>query len=226
MTKEEKMKVIVTAGPTYEPLDPVRFIGNRSSGKQGYAIAEALRDKGFDVTLISGPTALNDPKGLTTIRIETAQEMLEATQSALPADIAICAAAVSDWGPQEPQDHKIKKRGDNSPLTLTLKQNPDILHTIAHHQHRPKLVIGFAAETQNLQDNARAKLSKKGCDWIVANLVGQNSRKTFGEDENQVYLITSSKSDEWPHMRKTAVAEKLAEEIEKHINTLQDAPDT
>ena len=208
-----RLKAIVTAGPTYEPIDPVRFIGNRSSGKQGYAIASALADIGVDVTLISGPTYLSDPLNINTIRIETAEEMLNATQSALPADIVICAAAISDWSPVNTSDHKIKKRGDTSPLTITLKENPDILKTIANLKERPKLVIGFAAETENLIENATAKRQRKNCDWLLANLVAQNDKKVFGEDQNHVYLITSDNVEDWGESTKTEIAEKLAEKI-------------
>ena len=216
------MKALVTAGPTYEPIDPVRFIGNRSSGKQGYAIAEAMRAAGFDVTLISGPTALNDPENITTIRIETAEEMLTATQEALPVDVAICAAAVSDWRPAKSADHKIKKRGDESPPAIKLTENPDILKTISNGDNRPPLVIGFAAETENLAENAQAKLQKKGCDWILANLVAQENQKTFGEDRNHVYLISASGVEDWQPMTKTDIAKKLAEAAIKHLKT-QDA---
>jgi len=204
------MKVIVTAGPTFEPIDPVRYIGNRSSGKQGYAIAEALRDAGYDVTLISGPTALPNPKGITTICIETAQEMLGASLKALPADIAICTAAVSDWSPIY-SDQKIKKTGEAP--TITLKENPDILKTIANHENRPTLVIGFAAETENLLENAKTKLARKNCDTILANDVSQN---IFGADENHVYLISQSKTQDWQRISKTAIAQKLVEYIKEH----------
>ena len=203
------MKALVTAGPTYEPIDPVRFIGNRSSGKQGYAIAEALRDEGHDVILISGPTALPDPEGIPTIRIETAQEMLDATLSALPADIAIFTAAVSDWSPAY-SDHKIKKTGEAPKIIL--KENPDILKTIANHEHRPTLVIGFAAETENLLENAKTKLTRKNCDAILANDVSQN---IFGADENHVYLMTQSETQDWQRISKTAIAQKLVEYIKE-----------
>jgi len=220
------MKAIVTAGPTYEPIDPVRFIGNRSSGKQGYAIAEALAKAGYDVTLISGPTSLNTPENVNTIRVETANEMLHATLNALPADIAICAAAVSDWSPIKQQEHKIKKRpkknNDETAPTIALKENPDILKTISNHKNRPALVIGFAAETENLHDNAKIKLKRKNCDWILANLVAQNNKKIFGEDQNHVYLITSSNTQDWQEMSKVAIAQKLADEIKQYLNT-QDA---
>lgn len=211
------MKALVTAGPTYEPIDPVRFIGNRSSGKQGYAIAEALRDAGFDVTLISGPTIMSDPKGVRTIRVETANEMLEACTNALPANIAVCAAAVSDWSVSQAHEQKLKKREGEDTLTLTLSQTPDILHTLSNHAERPALVVGFAAETEKLESHAKAKLEKKSCDWILANLVAQKDKKIFGEDENQVYLITSSNTEAWPNMSKSDVGERLAQEIKAYF---------
>lgn len=223
------LSALVTSGPTYEPLDPVRFIGNRSSGKQGHAIATALANAGADVTLITGPVNIPDPSGIKTIHVETAEEMLNACESTLPVDIAICAAAVSDWSAKTAQDQKIKKRGDKTPPTIDLKQNPDILHTIATlprhnyeeatagHKNRPQLVIGFAAETNNLEENAKAKLHKKSCDMILANLVGQKDKKTFGEDENHVYLITLNETQDWQPMSKKAIAEKLVDEIAKHF---------
>ncbi len=211
-----KMKVIVTAGPTYEPIDPVRFIGNRSSGKQGYAIAASLAKADFDVTLISGPTALPGPVGLKTIRIETAEEMLREVLEALPADIAICAAAVSDYRPAKIATQKLKKDGENG-LTLKLEQNPDILKTLSNSPDRPALVIGFAAETENLLENAKTKRTRKGCDWLLANLVAAGDKKVFGEDQNHVYLINSSGTQDWPEMSKTGIAERLTAEIVKHF---------
>lgn len=213
------LTALVTSGPTYEPLDPVRFIGNRSSGKQGHAIAAALAAHGADVTLITGPVTLPDPAGVTTIHIETATEMLAACENALPADIAVCAAAVADWSPAEQQDHKIKKRGDETSPTITLKENPDILKTLANHKKRPALVIGFAAETQDLLDNASAKRARKNCNWILANIVGQSDQKTFGEDQNHVYLITASETQDWQPMTKQAVAARLAEEVSNYFET-------
>lgn len=210
---------LVTSGPTFEPLDPVRFIGNRSSGKQGHAIAKALADAGANVTLISGPVSLPDPAGVKTIHVETANEMLAATEAALPADIAIFAAAVADWAPAELADHKIKKRKDESPPTIALKENPDILKTISHHAKRPALVIGFAAETENLEQNAKTKLSTKGCDWVLANLVGNPDHKTFGEDQNHVYLITSTRMQDWKKQDKTQVAAKLTSVIAEYFAT-------
>ena len=206
------MRVIVTAGPTHEPIDPVRYIGNNSSGKQGYAIAESLHKAGFDVSLISGPTCLPDIDGIQTKRIKTAKEMLAATESALPADIIICTAAVADWAPAF-SDQKIKK-GAGEPQ-ITLKENPDILKTIANHEQRPKLVIGFAAETENLIENATSKLKKKNCDWILANDV--SNEKVFGQDRNHVYLISKSTHEDWQSMNKTDIAEKLVTKIEAHF---------
>lgn len=203
------MKVIVTAGPTYEPIDPVRFIGNRSSGKQGYAIANALKDVGHDVTLISGPTNLPDIDGITMTRTESAKEMHTEVQNTLPADIFIACAAVADWAP-EYTDQKLKK-GSAAP-TITFTENPDILKTVSNAPNRPKLVIGFAAETENLLENASTKREKKGCDWILANDVSEN---VFGQDENHVYLITETTTEDWQAMSKTDIAQKLVIEIEE-----------
>lgn len=209
-------RAIVTSGPTHEPIDPVRFIGNRSSGKQGHAIAQALSDAGAAVTLISGPVNLPDPNGVETIHVETALDMLDACENNLPADIAVCAAAVADWRIENHAEQKIKKNGEAIPA-LKLVENPDILQTISNASNRPSLVIGFAAETNDLLDHAKAKLKKKGCNWIVANNVGEN--KVFGNDHNQVYLIKENdEPQEWPKMDKQAVALTLIEEI---IRTLK-----
>lgn len=218
------LKAIVTAGPTYEPIDPVRFVGNRSSGKQGYAIASALADKGASVTLISGPTNLQDPIGVRTIRIETARQMLEICQKTLPADIFVASAAVADWTPETASPSKIKKGSDTS-LSLSLRENPDILSTLSKPSpSRPRLVVGFAAETDNLQDNARAKLARKGCDWLVANSVSAEN-PVFGADENQVYFFSSGKMEEWPRASKDDVAAMLADRIVRffHPASLKDA---
>ncbi len=209
-------KAIVTSGPTYEPLDPVRFLGNRSSGKQGHAIASALRDAGADVTLIAGPVQIPDPSGIRTVHIETGKKMLEACLSALPADICVCAAAVSDWTPVSPATQKIKKKDDASEPDLKLTQNPDILKTISNHDKRPKLVVGFAAETENLQENAQQKLSKKGCDWIIANHVGADkngNEKTFGSNENKIYFVTQNNISEWNRAQKTDIAQRIVLKI-------------
>lgn len=210
------LKVIVTSGPTYEPIDPVRFIGNRSSGRQGHAIARALFEQGADVTLITGPVALPDPAGVNTIHIETAEQMLGACEAALPADIFIGAAAVSDWKPKKPQDHKLKKRAHRKPPALELTENPDILKTVAGSKDRPKLVIGFAAETENLIENARDKLARKNCDWILANNVA--NQNVFGAEENHVYLITAEDTEEWPPAGKNHIARRLVAKIAQHFN--------
>jgi phosphopantothenoylcysteine decarboxylase/phosphopantothenate--cysteine ligase len=202
---------LVTAGPTFEAIDPVRFIGNRSSGKQGYAIAEALHQAGAQVTLISGPTALPAPAGINITRVESAKEMHKAALTALPADIAICTAAVSDWTPATPSTQKIKKGADKTPPTIKLTENPDILHAIATHKSRPNIVIGFAAETNDTLENTAKKLKTKGCDWIIANDV--SGQKVFGTDENQIFLITANHTEEWPRMSKHAVASHLIEKI-------------
>lgn len=200
---------LVTAGPTVEPLDPVRFISNYSSGKQGYAIAEALAARGARVTLVSGPVSLPAPDGVSCVKVQTAEEMLTACEAALPADIAVCTAAVSDWRASVPSGSKIKKTGDGPPI-LTLVENPDILATLCHHVRRPKLVVGFAAETDDVLENALAKRQRKGCDWLVANDV---RRGVFGADRNLVSLIDVNGVETWPEMDKSAVAGKLAERI-------------
>ncbi|MGQ0527312.1 MAG: bifunctional phosphopantothenoylcysteine decarboxylase/phosphopantothenate--cysteine ligase CoaBC [Alphaproteobacteria bacterium] len=206
---------LVTSGPTFEPIDPVRFIGNRSSGKQGFAIAQALRDLGANVTLITGPTALPDPAGVQSIHVETAQQMLDASLNALPADIAVCAAAVSDWAPAKTQTHKIKKRANRDAPDIKLTQNPDILATLSAHKNRPRLVIGFAAETENLLENAKEKLVQKKCDWFLANDVSENA---FGADENHVYLVKASGTEDWKKQSKTLIAQKLAETIKDYFD--------
>lgn len=211
------LKALVTSGPTFEAIDPVRFIGNRSSGKQGHAIAAALQEAGAIVTLITGPVALPDPAGVKTVHIESAAEMLAACERALPADIAVFAAAVSDWRAAKPQGKKIKKSGGKAAPEISLTENPDILRTIAGlKKGRPRLVVGFAAETDDLEANAKAKLKSKGCDWIVANAVGpdaQGREKTFGAEENQVTLVTRSAVESWPKASKQAIADTLAERI-------------
>lgn len=206
-------RAIVTAGPTYEPIDPVRFIGNRSSGKQGYAIAQSLQRAGADVTLITGPVNLPDLQYIKTIHVETAQEMLSACEAALPADIAICAAAVSDWRAASPQTQKIKKNTQAAPPALSLTENPDILHHLSTHKtQRPELVIGFAAESENLIQHAQDKLKRKMCDWIFANDVCDGN--TFGADDNHVYMIDHHGAEEWEPDTKDSIANKLTHEIE------------
>ena len=209
-------RVLVTAGPTHEPIDPVRYIANRSSGKQGYAIAKAAGDAGAAVTLVSGPVALPDPPGVTVTRVESAREMLAAAQKALPADAAVFAAAVSDWRVAEAGAQKIKKTGGGAP-TLGLVENPDILATISkRHKLRPRLVVGFAAETENVIENARAKRERKGCDWIVANDVSP-ATGIMGGDRNSVHLITADGVESWPDEAKDDVATDLVARIAKAL---------
>ena len=203
---------LVTSGPTHEPIDPVRYIANRSSGRQGHAMAAALAALGARTTLVSGPTLLADPVGVETIRVETAAQMLAACEAALPADIAVCAAAVADWRVAEQAPQKMKKTGDGA-MTLALTQNPDILRTLSvANDRRPQLVVGFAAETENLVAHGQAKLNKKGCDWIVANDVSA-AKGTFGGSHNQVHLIKADRVENWPDMPKEDVAKKLAQQI-------------
>ncbi|WP_429931556.1 bifunctional phosphopantothenoylcysteine decarboxylase/phosphopantothenate--cysteine ligase CoaBC [Agrobacterium vitis] len=205
-------KAIVTSGPTHEPIDPVRYIANRSSGKQGHAIASALARMGAEVTLVSGPVSLADPKGVKTIHVERAEEMRDAVLTHLPADIAVMVAAVADWRVETASEQKLKKQpGDAAPM-LALTENPDILKTVGHHEKRPALVIGFAAETQNIKENGRAKLERKGADLIVANDVSPQTG-IMGGDRNRVTLIYKDRSEEWPDMDKDAVAERLAQTI-------------
>jgi len=209
-------KIIITAGPTHEPIDPVRYIANRSSGKQGFAIAASAARAGADVTLISGPVDLDDPSGVRIIRVESARDMLAQVEAALPVDIAIFAAAVADWRVANAGEQKIKKTASGMP-PLQLVENPDILATISkRQQNRPQLVIGFAAETQNLIDNATAKLTRKGCDWIVANDVSPASG-VMGGDRNTVHVLTRDKSsvviESWPVMTKDDVAHALVAKI-------------
>ncbi len=217
------LKALVTAGPTFEPIDPVRFIGNRSSGKQGYAIATALYEAGAEVTLISGPTALQNPVGVRVVRVETAEEMLNACISALPVQIALCAAAVSDWAPQEAKTAKIKKRRNQTPPAIALKENPDILARLAKDgPNRPDIVVGFAAETENVLENAREKLARKNCDFIVANEISP-AEKVFGADENRVHLISAHESEEWPRAGKKIIARKLVRRIAQMLNDFDNA---
>ncbi len=206
------LRALVTSGPTHEPIDPVRYIANRSSGKQGHAIATALARHGAETTLVSGPSRLADPEGLRTVHVETAAEMLAACRAALPVEIAVCAAAVADWRVAAAAQHKIKK--DNGmPAALELAQNPDILAELSQPgPERPSLVIGFAAETEKVVEQGRAKLARKGCDWILANDVAPGTA-TFGGDDNLIHLITAAGVDDWPRMSKAEVAERLCREI-------------
>jgi len=204
------VRALVTSGPTYEPIDPVRFIGNRSSGKQGHAIAAALARLGAEVTLVTGPVKLADPAGISTIHVETAREMLGACLGRLPVDVAVCAAAVADWTVSNATKEKRKKEPGAPPPAIELAPNPDILATLSEGgAARPRLVVGFAAETEKVLDHAAAKLTRKGCDWIVANDVSP-ATGTFGGDFNTVHLITRAGAEPWPRASKTDVAERLA----------------
>jgi len=205
-------RILVTSGPTAEPIDPVRFIANRSSGKQGHAIAAAAAAAGAEVVLVRGPVTLPDPPGLAVVKVETARQMLEAVEKALPVDVAIFAAAVADWRTEQVSNSKIKKQQGRIP-TLKLIENPDILATVAHRKSgRPPLVIGFAAETDHVIANAKAKLAKKGCDWILANDVSPQTG-IMGGDSNTIHLITASGIEDWPPQSKDEVARMLVERI-------------
>lgn len=201
-------RAIVTAGPTHEPIDPVRYIANRSSGKQGFAVARALAARGAEVTLVAGPVAEQTPAGVLRVDVETAREMAAAVEAALPADIAVMVAAVADWR-TDSAAQKIKKRGGAAP-SIALVENPDILADLSANARRPALVIGFAAETENIAVNAAEKLKRKRCDWIVANDV---STGVMGGARNRVHLVTSSGIEDWPDMDKSAVADALAQRI-------------
>jgi phosphopantothenoylcysteine decarboxylase/phosphopantothenate--cysteine ligase len=202
---------IVTSGPTHEPIDPVRYLANRSSGKQGHAIAAALAAQGARVTLITGPVNVPDPFGMEIVKVETAREMFAAVEAALPVDIAVCAAAVADWHVAE-ASQKLKKDGSGQPPDFKLSENPDILASISKQgPQRPRLVIGFAAETEKLEEHATAKRKRKGCDWIVANNVGGTG--IMGGDQNEVLLITQNGAESWARMGKIALAQKLAARI-------------
>jgi phosphopantothenoylcysteine decarboxylase / phosphopantothenate---cysteine ligase len=209
-------RVIVTSGPTYEPIDPVRYIANRSSGKQGHAIAAAAAAAGADVVLVHGPVHLPDPAGVASIRIETAQEMLDAVLGALPADAAIFAAAVADWRVADNKPQKLKKSGNGAP-NLVLVENPDILATVARRKtKRPALVIGFAAETENVIEHAKDKLRRKTCDWILANDVSSQSG-VMGGDSNTVHLVTAAGVESWPPQSKEHVAKTLIARIAANL---------
>ena len=202
-------RVLVTAGPTHEAIDPVRYIANRSSGRQGFAIAAAAADLGAEVTLIAGPVHLETPPGVIRINVETALEMQAEVEKALPVDAAIMVAAVADWRAAQAPDQKIKKDGDAIPA-LVLTENPDILASLATHKHRPKLLIGFAAETEKIRAYAQAKLAKKGCDWIVANDV---SGDVMGGENNAFHIVTKDGVDSWPESPKDVIARKLMEKV-------------
>ncbi len=211
--------VLVTAGPTHEPIDPVRYIANRSSGKQGYAIAAAAVRAGANVTLVSGPVDLAPPAGADVVNIRTADEMRDAVLAALPADVAIMAAAVADWRVDGAVEQKIKKSDDGGLPSLNFTENPDILATVAQLQDgRPPLVVGFAAETENVVDNATKKRGRKGCDWIVANDVSPDSG-VMGGGRNKVHLITDAGTETWPDLPKSDVADRLVTAVAKALDT-------
>lgn len=212
--------VLVTSGPTHEPIDPVRYIANRSSGRQGHAIAASLARLGADVTLVSGPVTLPDPQGVSTLHVETAREMLAAVEAALPADAAVFVAAVADWRVASQADAKIKKRPGEGPPALAMVENPDILRTVGTGARRPRLVVGFAAETNDLLANAAGKLSAKGADLIVANDV---SGDVMGGARNAVKLVSRDGVEEWPDMTKEDVADRLAAEIGQRLLELESA---
>ncbi|HUD95673.1 bifunctional phosphopantothenoylcysteine decarboxylase/phosphopantothenate--cysteine ligase CoaBC [Sphingobium sp.] len=211
--------ILITAGPTHEPIDPVRYIANRSSGKQGFAIAAAAARAGARVTLIAGPVHLPTPAGVDRIDVETARQMLSAVEDALPADAAIMVAAVADWRTADAADQKLKKDGSGQPAPLALVENPDILATLGRHAQRPALLVGFAAETQKIAEHAQAKLAKKGADWIIANDV---SGDVMGGDANAVQIVSPAGIESWPVLPKGQVADKL---IEKVANALSSRPD-
>jgi phosphopantothenoylcysteine decarboxylase/phosphopantothenate--cysteine ligase len=212
------LKAIVTSGPTNEAIDPIRYITNHSSGQQGHAIARALSEQGAETTLISGPTQLSEPEGVTVKHIKSATEMLEACEECLPADIVVCAAAVADWRVSNLQKNKIKKNGVLPNIELI--ENPDILMHISQlSEGRPQIVIGFAAETENLITNAKTKLSKKGCDWIVANDVSSKAG-VFGGEHNTVHIISKDGVDTWPTLTKFAIGQKLSLQIADFLENL------
>ena len=214
--------ILITSGPTYEPIDPVRYIANHSSGKQGHALAAACAANGAQVTLITGPVAEPDPPNTTVVRVTTARQMHNACHQYLPADIAICAAAVGDWYVDNETAQKQKKEGNKAP-EIRLAENPDILASLSTADNRPSLVIGFAAETENLIPNARKKRVRKGCDWIIANHISDEpGQAVFGADENKASLIKPTEIIDWPRQSKHALANKLIEEINAWMTTYED----
>lgn len=209
-------RVLVTSGPTREAIDPVRYISNHSSGKQGHAIAKAAAEAGAEVTLVTGPVGIPDPVGVSVVKVESARDMLAAVEAALPASIAVFAAAVADWRVADIAGDKLKK-GPGGPPSLVFVENPDILATVAHHpERRPKLVVGFAAETENVIENARAKLARKGCDLIVANDVATGTG-TFGGDANTVHLVSAEGVETWARQSKEAVARALVARLAERL---------
>jgi len=209
-------RALVTSGPTREAIDPVRYLSNHSSGKQGHAIAAALAGLGAETSLITGPVALPDPAGVSVVHVESAADMLAACQAALPADVAVCAAAVSDWRIAAAASEKLKKDGDGPPA-LELTENPDILRTLSQAENRrPGLVVGFAAETEKVVEHAIEKRQRKGCDWILANDVSPETG-TFGGDSNVIHFVHGDGVEDWPRMTKQEVAERLAQRIAAHM---------
>ena len=216
-------RVLITSGPTQEAIDPVRFISNRSSGKQGHAIAQALAELGAETILVSGPTVETPPAGVNIIRVESAEEMLAACRAALPVDAAICAAAVTDWRPADPAPQKLKKKAGAAVPDIRLTETPDILATLSKPgTHRPALVVGFALETENLLENATAKLNSKGCDWIVANAATQDST-VFGSNYNTITLVTRAGTELWPRASKQDVGRRLAAAVAAHLTSDTDS---
>ncbi|MGO4449961.1 bifunctional phosphopantothenoylcysteine decarboxylase/phosphopantothenate--cysteine ligase CoaBC [Phyllobacterium sp. TAF24] len=212
--------IVMTSGPTHEPIDPVRYIANRSSGKQGHAIAAALAQLGATVHLVSGPVKIPDPEGVSVVHVESAREMRDAVEQFLPADAAVMVAAVADWRTANEAGEKIKKQSGEAAPALQMVENPDILAGVGHNKQRPRLVVGFAAETQDLLANARKKLDKKGADWIVANDVSHTTG-VMGGDRNAVRIVTRSGIEEWPDMSKEEVAERLAARIAAALRTIE-----
>ncbi|KQU64057.1 bifunctional phosphopantothenoylcysteine decarboxylase/phosphopantothenate synthase [Aminobacter sp. DSM 101952] len=212
-------KIIVTSGPTHEPIDPVRYIANRSSGKQGHSLAAALARLGADVRLVSGPVTIADPAGVKTVHVESAREMRDAVEQLLPADAAVFVAAVADWRTAASAGEKIKKVAGEGPPALQMIENPDILAGVGHHARRPFLVVGFAAETQDVLKNAQAKLARKGADFIVANDVSHEGG-VMGGDRNRVKIVSKSGVEEWPDLPKEEVAERLAQLIAEKLRTV------
>ena len=214
------VKILITAGPTFEPIDPVRFIGNRSSGKQGYAIASACAEQGADVCLISGPVDLKAPLDVRLIKVETAQQMKQACANELEVECVICAAAVSDWQVKQPANAKLKK-SNNKPPELTLTETPDILSWIGHHPSRPKLVIGFAAETHSLKRNAVVKRASKNADWILANSIVQSGETVFNSEINEILFFSERGAEYWNTDSKQAIAQKLVRRVINYFSVVQ-----